>query len=134
MGLFDDKFVFSDSQDLSGAGSAYSADEVDFGETYPDKGQGSVLVVRFVVEVAFTTLTSLQIALVHGADTAPKTQIVMTAAIAQASLTKGAYIPELKIPDQHLRYMRLYYIIVGSNPGAGTITAFVDINPGSGAR
>lgn len=134
MGLFDDKFVFSDSQDLSGAGSAYSTDEVDFGETYPDKGQGSVLVVRFVVEVAFTTLTSLQIALCHGSATSPTTQYVLTAAIAKASLTKGCYIPELKIPDQHLRYMRLYYIIEGSNPGAGTITAFVDINPGSGAR
>lgn len=134
MGLFDDKFVFSDSQDLSGAGSAYSTDEVDFGETYPDKGQGSVLVVRFVVEVAFTTLTSLQIALVHGAATAPTTQLVLTAAILQASLTKGCYIPELKIPDQHLRYMRLYYIIVGSNPGAGKITAYVDVNPGGGAR
>lgn len=134
MGLFDDKYVLSDAQSLAGAGSAYSEDEVDFGETYPDKGQGSCLVVRFVIEQTFTTCDSVQFVLCHGAATAPTTQLVMTAAIATASLTKGAYIPELKIPDQHLRYMRMYYVISGSNPGAGKVTTFVDINPGAGPR
>jgi hypothetical protein len=45
-------------------------------------------------------------------------------AIPTASLTKGAYIPEIMIPSQHLRYMRLYYTVAGSAT-AGKIFAYI---------
>lgn len=127
MPLFDAKHVFSNGQAI--VADAYSDNEVDFGIAGANMGGGSPLVVRFIIEETFLTTVTVQFILCHGAATAPTTQLVMTSAIAVASLTKGAYIPELKIPDQHLRYMRLYYD-VSTNPTAGKITAFIDIARG----
>ena len=127
MPFFDAKHLFSDGQEVTD--SAYSSKEIDCGVAYPDLGEGEMLVVRFIIETAFTGGTNMAITLCHGAETAPTTQLVSVIAIAEASLTKGAYIPELKIPDQHLEFMRLYYTVSGTH-SAGAITAFLDIASG----
>ena len=130
MGFYDAKLLFTADGGDAITADAYSYNEIDWEETYPDKGEGEPLVVRFVIETAFTSsANTLTISLVHGASTAPTTKLVSTAAIAASALTKGAYIPELKIPDQHLRYMRLYFD-VSDTLEAGYITAFVDIARG----
>jgi len=130
MGFYDAKLLFTADGGDAITASAYSANEIDWEETYPDKGEGEPLVVRFIVETAFkSAANTLTISLVHGAATAPTTKLVSTAAIAASALTAGAYIPELKIPDQHLRYMRLYFE-VSSALEDGYITAFVDIARG----
>jgi len=130
MGFYDAKHLFTANGGDAITASAYSLNEINFGETYPDMGEGSMLVVRFVIETAFTTsANTLTISIVHGADTAPTTKLVSVAAIAASALTKGAYIPELKLPDQHLQYVRLYFE-VSAALAAGYITAFLDIAKG----
>src|SRR5664280_1306975 len=58
-------------------------------------------------------------------STAP-TVLIQTRAFTVAELTVGCYIPELKIPDQHARFMNVGYYIIGT-PTVGTVTAYIDI-------
>ena len=147
MSFFDAKNKFSDKQDISATSTpVYSTYELDFGATYdrpnasanthPDLGQGEPLVVRFMINTTFaTTTTYVQFALVHNTTGTPTTTTAIlteTDAIAIASLTKGAYIPELKIPDQHYRYMRVAYVLTGGNLGTGVVSAW--ISPARGLR
>jgi hypothetical protein len=130
MGFYDAKHLFTADGGQAITASAYSTNEINFGETYPDMGEGEMLVVRFIIETAFTTDTdTLTISIVHGQTTAPTTVLVSTGAIAASALTKGAYIPELKLPDQHLQYVRLYFA-VSEALLAGKVTAFLDIAKG----
>lgn len=124
--IMDDVLVVSDAQSLAGAGSAYSTDEINFGEAGPNMGEGSPLIFRFIIEEAFATCDSVQFVICHSATANATTQLVMTAAILTASLTKGAWIPELKLPEHHLQYVRIYYVIAGSNPTTGKVTAYLD--------
>lgn len=127
MPLMDTILMFSDEQALHGAGSAASTNVIDFGETNANLGDGTPLIVNFVINEAFATCDSVTFTLQHGATSTPATDLVSTAAILTANLTKGAYIPELMIPRQHLRYMRVYYTIAGSNPTTGHVTAYIGI-------
>ena len=126
MPLMDYALIFSDEQDLSGAGSVASTNVIDFEKTNPNLGDGTPLVVRVFVNTAFTTLTSLKVTIQHGATSTPATDLVSGPAVAQASLVAGYEFPRLMIPQTHLRYMRLYYTIAGTNPGAGSLTAFIE--------
>ena len=134
MPMFDHNLTLSDQQSLAGVASttAYGQNELDFEVAYPDKGMGSPLVVRFLVTTTFTVATSVSFALCFDATTqAPSpsaTQVVTTGAIPIATLVAG-YTFELKVPDEHLQFMNVAYTTVGT-PGAGAITAFIDINTG----
>jgi len=122
----DDKLVFSDAQAITV--SAASAFTLNFGLVNPNIGEGTPLIIRFVVEEAFTTGTSIVIALQDGATSTPtntllETDVILTAEIA----AKGAYIPEIRIPDHHAQYLRLYYTVVGTYDH-GKLTAYVTLN------
>jgi hypothetical protein len=125
MPLMDAILIFSDEQAFVGAGSAASTNVIDFGETNPNLGDGTPLIVNFIINETFTTCDSVAITLQDGATSTPATDLITSAAVLTASLTKGAYLREIMIPSRHLRYMRLYYTIAGSNPGAGKITAYI---------
>ena len=124
--IIDDKLVLSDKQLITV--TAASTNVLNFGEVNANLGEGTPLVIRFIVEVAFATGTSLQISLQHGATDTPATTLVSLPAILTAALTKGAYIPEIKIPDEHLQYMRLYYTVVGTYDTGSALTAFISLD------
>jgi hypothetical protein len=134
MPMFDAYLTLSDTQSLAGVASttAYGTYELDFEQAYPDKGAGSPLVVRFIVMTTFTVATYVQFALCFDATTQVPTPsatiVVETAPIAVSTLVQG-YSFELKIPDEHLQFMNVAYLTTGT-PGAGAITAYVDINTG----
>jgi hypothetical protein len=123
MPLVDAILIFSDEQAITA--TAASTNVIDFGEANANLGAGTPLIINFIITEAFAALTSLQISLQHGATSTPATELVNLPAIAAANLTKGAYIPEIMIPSQHLRYMRLYYTVAGSNATAGKIFAYI---------
>lgn len=123
MPLVDAILIFSDEQAITA--TAASTNVIDFGEANANLGAGTPLIINFIITEAFATLTSLQISLQQGATSTPATDLVNLPAIAAANLTKGAYIPEIMIPSQHLRYMRLYYTIAGSNATKGKIFAYI---------
>jgi len=123
MPLVDAILIFSDEQAITA--TAASTNVIDFGEANANLGAGTPLIINFIITEAFAALTSLQISLQHGATSTPATELVNLPAIAAANLTKGAYIPEIMIPSQHLRYMRLYYTVAGSSATAGKIFAYI---------
>jgi hypothetical protein len=141
--MFDNLLTLSYNQSLVGVASttAQGTYELDF-ETAtnsassvtnlgPDKGMGSPLVVRFVIGTTFTVATSVSFALCF--DTVTKTGggptvVVTTPAIPIATLIQG-YVFELKVPDMHAAFMNVLYTTVGT-PGAGTVTAYMDIATG----
>ena len=144
MPMFDAYLKFSDNQSLDGVASAvaYGQNELDFETSsnssggspslFPDKGQGSPLVVRFIVMTTFTVATSVAFALCFDATTQTPggggTIVTTTAAIPIATLVQG-YTFELKVPDMHLPFMNVAYTTVGT-PGVGAITAYIDTNTG----
>jgi hypothetical protein len=140
MPMYDNLLVLTKQQSLAGVAStyAYGQYEIDFEATspiagYPDKGAGSPLCVRFIVTTAFTVATYVQFGLCFDTTsqaTSPSGLVAyVTCYVPLADLTLGGYIPELKIPDQHKRYMNLQMLTVGT-PGAGAVTAFMDIATG----
>jgi len=130
MPMNDAKLYLSTAQSLAGVASAtaYGEYELDFEVAQPDKGMGSPLVVRFLITTSFTVATSVQFFLCFDAATQATagggTPVVETPAIVIATLVAG-YSFELKIPDQHLRYMNVAYTTVGT-PGAGAVSAWLD--------
>ena len=133
MPMFDKSLTFSYNQSLAGVASttAIGQYELDFEMQYPDKGAGSPLVVRFVVATAFTVATSVSFALCFDSTTqvtGSPSIVVTTPLIPIATLVQG-YTFELKVPDEHLQFMNVLYTTSGT-PGAGAITAYMDINTG----
>lgn len=123
MPLVDAILIFSDEQAITA--TAASTNVIDFGEANANLGAGTPLIINFIITEAFATCDSLQISLQHGSTSTPSTELINLPAILTASLTKGAYIPEIMIPSQHLRYLRLYYTIAGSNATKGKIFAYI---------
>lgn len=123
MPLVDAILIFSDEQAITA--TAASTNVIDFGEANANLGAGTPLIINFIITEAFATCDSLQISLQQGSTSTPATELINLPAILTASLTKGAYIPEIMIPSQHLRYLRLYYTIAGSNATTGKIFAYI---------
>lgn len=134
--MMDAKNMFSDGQSITA--SAASETVLDFGVADPNLGQGSPLIIRFIIEETFASANNtatLTIALQDSAtDFGGSHVLLQTAALAisATSLIKGGYIPEIKIPDRHARYLRLYYTVGTQNFTAGKLTAWIDIGSGEG--
>jgi hypothetical protein len=134
--MMDAKNMFSDAQAITA--SAASETVLDFGVANANLGQGSPLIIRFIIEANFTSAAStgtLTIALQHSATDFGGTDVLLQTkawAIAATTLVKGSYLPEIKIPDRHMRYLRLYYTVGTENFTAGKLTAWIDIGSGEG--
>lgn len=127
--MLDNQLVFSDSQDITASAASTTNAYLDTGNVSNALGDGSPLVVRIKVMETFTKLTTLTCTLQHGATTTPATDLAATLAIARADLVKGAVF-EIKVPKECLRYLRMYYTVAGTNPDAGSISAWIDTGSG----
>jgi len=131
----DSKNTFSDGQSITASAASTI---LDFGVADANLGQGSPLIIRFIIEETFDSsgdTATLTIALQDSATDFGGTNVLLqTAALAISATTliKGGYIPEIKIPDRHARYMRLYYTVGTENFSAGSLTAWIDIGSGEG--
>lgn len=117
--------IFSTKQAL--VASAASDYTLDLGVTKPNLGTGKRLVAAIVVNTAFAAATSYTFTLQFSADAAFTVPVTggTTGAIAIASLTKGAKF-KIPIPDEHLRYARMYYTEAGSTETAGVVSAQIE--------
>ena len=118
--ILDADLVFSNKQAVTA--TATSTNEIDLGAAGDAIGQE--LTIHVVVDTAFDTLTSLTVSLETSADDSTWTTVLSGPAIAQASLTKGANIFCVRVPQGLSRYVRLKYTVGGSNATAGKVTAF----------
>mgnify|MGYP000871811203 CR=1 FL=1 len=118
--ILDADLVFSNKQAVTA--TAASTNKIDLGVAGDAIGQE--LTIHAVVDTAFATLTSLTVSLETSADDSTWTTVLSGPAIARASLTKGASIFCVRVPQGLSRYVRLKYTVGGSNATAGKVTAF----------
>jgi hypothetical protein len=93
--------------------------------------------VRCWLSVSSGDTATLTIALQDSATDFGGTNVLVQGkahAISASTLIKGCYLPEFKIPDQHMQYLRLYYTAGTENFNAGAITAYIDIASGMRGR
>ena len=133
MAIFDAMFEFSDDQAI--VADAASTNILDWTKSDLEMGAGTPLWLNVRVGTAFDGGTSLAVSLRY--DTvAPidgsSTVIYTTDAIAQASLTAGAWIIRMPLPvnvDEE-RILGLWYDDTGAF-SAGTVNAWLDHGPQS---
>ena len=118
--ILDADLVFSNKQAVTA--TAESTKTLDLGVAGDAIGQE--LTIHVVVDTAFATLTSLTVSLETSANNSTWTTVLSGPAIARASLTKGASIFCVRVPQGLSRYVRLKYTVGGSNATAGKVTAF----------
>lgn len=118
--ILDADLLFSNKQAITA--TAESTNTLDLGAAGDAIGQE--LTIHVVVDTAFATLTSLTVSLETSADDSTWTTVLSGPAIARASLTKGASIFCVRVPQGLSRYVRLKYTVGGSNATAGKVTAF----------
>lgn len=118
--ILDADLVFSNKQAVTT--TATSTNEIDLGAAGDAIGQE--LTIHVVVDTAFATLTSLAVSLETSADGSTWTTVLSGPAVPRASLTKGANIFCVRVPQGLSRYVRMKYTVGGSNATAGKVTAF----------
>jgi len=134
--MMDYKNMFSNAQSITA--SAASETILDMEVANANLGQGSPLIIRFIIEETFDSsgdTATLTIALQDSATDFGGTNVLLQGkahAISATTLLKGGYLPEIKIPDRHARYLRLYYTVGTENFTAGKLTAWIDIGSGEG--
>ena len=119
--ILDNELFFSDKQAVTA--DAASTNALDLGAAGDAVGQE--LTIRAVVTTTFATLTSLTIKVQTSANNSDWSDVVLSPAIAAASLVKGAEVFTVRVPKGLKRYVRLYYDVTGSNATAGKISAFM---------
>lgn len=123
--------LFSDDQAITA--TADSTNVIDLGvpgtpfdaaaTLNQDIGKGAGIPILVQVTADFNTLTSLDISISTGATTALGTKIV-TQVIPLADLVAGKQMSVVVLPnDITERYLGIEYVVVGTNPTLGNVTA-----------
>lgn len=108
-------------------GTQVSTDSLDLLSANDNPGRGGIpLRVKAVVVTAFTGGTSLKAQLIQSANSNLSSPDVLYdgAVIVEASLTTGAVLLDIPMPDVTKQYLGLQYVTVGTH-GAGAVTAGV---------
>lgn len=88
-----------------------------------DKGKGNKVPILIQVTEAFNTLTSLEIKISTGATTALGTTVI-SKVVPLADLVVGYQFPVEVLPNEiDERYLGIEYVVVGTAPTLGKITA-----------
>lgn len=121
---FDYLNTFSEDQAITA--TAASTNVVDTGST-KDISKGTPKKIYGRVTEVFNTLTSLTVAIQTSVDAAFSSPITLSS---QSKLLAdldavGDVVIDAFIPATALRYLRLYYTVVGTDPTTGQITAGV---------
>jgi hypothetical protein len=118
--ITDAQTKFSDAQAVT-TGTQVSTNAYDMGVAR-DVGRGRNLRVYANVGTAFTAGTSLQTNVIESAnsDLSSPSVIATGAVIAEASLTAGARLLDIVLPQTSKRYLGLQFVTVGTHT-AGTV-------------
>lgn len=122
--IMDGTTVFSDQQAITA--SAVSTNVLYIGKREISFGNELNMSVR--VGATFATCTSLQVVVQTSVDEAFTTPVALATSqvVPVASLVKGFVFPDLRVvPKGNLGYLRLSYVVAGSNATAGTINAAI---------
>jgi len=125
----DKQLLLSDSQVICNSGSELSENIIDLSAAR-NIAKGKQMYVVIIVDTTFTTATSIDFQLMTHTTTTVSSGSIMvsTGAIAIASLTANRAPIVLPVGDAlgaAKQYVGMYYVLAGSNAGAGAVTAFL---------
>ena len=128
----DKQLLLSDAQVICNSGSELSENIIDLGAA-KNIAKGRQLYVVIIVDTSFTTATSIDFRLMTHSTTTVSSGSIMasTGAIVIANLTAGRTPIVLPVGDAlntAKQYIGLYYVLAGSNAGAGAVTAFIAVD------
>jgi hypothetical protein len=123
--IIDAQNRFSDAQDLftPAAGTIVSTNVIDLLSANRNIGRGYPKRIQALVGTAFAGGTSVQAQVIQSANSNMSSPDVLASgtAVVTASLTAGAEILDVPVPDVTKRYLAVQYITVGDFT-AGTVT------------
>jgi len=122
--ILDSEFEFSDDQAITA--TAVSTNVIDLG-TGRDMSAGEPVNLNIQVTEAFDNLTSLQVEVQQDADAAfsNPTVIAKSEDAALADLKPGYVFNLRHLPSNSERYLRLNYVVTGTNPTTGKVASGV---------
>jgi len=123
--LLDSQGLFSENQAIT-TGTIYSTNIIK-------TGLGDVSFVPVIIQVMadFTNLTSLLVKVQTSSDEAFTSPVDLAqSSLALASLKKGTKYPISYLPKGNLGYMRLVYVVTGTDETTGKITASITAGDG----
>lgn len=119
------------AQALTGDSASTNYIDLDAAGLNIASGRPQFLVLR--VYAAFVTLTSLEIFLENDEDSGFATTLIQINMwrFLLAQMTAGALLINQALPVwKYKRYMRMYFNVIGSNPGSGSsIVAYISDTP-----
>lgn len=118
--IIDKELMFSENQKVTT--TANSTNAVDFKE--PGDAVGQELTFHVIASEGFAGLTTLQVKIQTGDTDSSFEDVLYTAPIPVAKLTRGAEIFKVRVPSGLKRFVRLNYTTSGT-ASAGAITAFL---------
>lgn len=120
--ILDNENLFSKQQAITG--TANSTNVIDLGAANQNIGVGYPLGLLAQVVEDFDNLTDLTIQVQTSTDEAFSSPItLMEVTVALADLVAGYRTPFLHVPRGVKRYMRLRYVVDGTNPSEGKVMA-----------
>lgn len=119
--LLDAKLLMSDDQAITA--NAASTDIIDRGDV-KDVGKAGDIPLLIQVTESFNNLTSLAVSVQTDNDSAfgsPTT--LFTTTVLLADLVAGYQLPVITLPQHTERYLRANYVVAGTAPTTGKVTA-----------
>jgi len=114
---------FSEAQSLVGAAATtVSTNNIDLLSASRNVGRGYPKRITALVGTAFTGGTSVQAQVIESANSnmSSPTVLISGPVVAEASLTAGAEILDVPIPDVSKRYLAVQYVTLGTHT-TGTV-------------
>jgi hypothetical protein len=140
--IMDEKLIFSDAQAETTVAEHDSTNVIDqgagtdaFGNALiADAGSGGDIWLNVVViEAVVGTSSTVQFKLEHSTDNATfADSILVTAAIAEATLVAGYTVIKAPLPSGLNRYLKMTYTIGTAVLTAGKFTAYLSMQPDIG--
>lgn len=124
--IIDAQLRFSDAQDLftPAAGTIVATNNIDLLSANRNVGRGYPKRIQAVASAAFAGGTSVQAQVIQSANSNMSSPDVLVSGpvVVTASLTAGAEILDVPVPDVTKRYLGVQYITIGDYT-TGTVSA-----------
>lgn len=124
----DNNLVFSDAQAITSTGA--STKSVDAATALRNIGSGEPieLVIQVATAASSASASTVTFALQDSADNSSFTDVVVSPAVAMATMAAGAEVLRIQLPHTLRRYIQVNYTVATGPLTGGAFTAFLTLD------